>query len=509
MKKLILLAALLVFSLPCFAGFKIISDDGTVTNLTGIVDSAGDYHTNGILDSASTRYAEGILDWDGNVTYTYHSYGLWDVTDLYAWGILDQNSVIYGTVGGTLDSSGVYNASGIVDGNGIYYSEGVLDWDGSSTYIFYPEGILNQDGPTSFTYHYAGIVDSYAFYSPEGLLDWDGVSAHVYHDEGILDFDGASTYTYYPEGILDWDGSSTSLFYPEGILDWDGSSTSLFYPEGILDWDGNVTYTYLSWGLFSSDGIGSQNAGLLSDTGINLPEGIFDGPGGYLVYASGILNGASYYPEGILDWDGNVTYTYYLDGILDTVGYYTAQPVDGAHLVEYLSGILNPPLDDGIVVDSVYYGEGILTYNIGSSTYTYFAEGILDWDGSSTYTYSPEGLLDWDGVSAHVYHDEGILDWDNNSTYTYYQEGILDWDGSYAYTYYNTGVFDGTGYFSIDNAIHTITGGGVYASNIGTLTSTDNLTPEILKAGKTVDDVVGASPPGGGGINGSAILGMP
>lgn len=122
-------------------------------------------------------------------------------------------------------------------------------------------------------------------------------------------------------------------------------------------------------------------------------------------------------------------------------------------------------------------------------------------DNTYDFGYYSQGILEGVGT----FHDYGIVDSANG----YLSEGILDWDGSETYTHNMNGIFDGIGYFGITNAISSITGGEVKGSTIGTFTGTDNLTPEILKAGKTVDDVVGAAPEGGGGLNGSAILGMP
>jgi hypothetical protein len=100
----------------------------------------------------------------------------------------------------------------------------------------------------------------------------------------------------------------------------------------------------------------------------------------------------------------------------------------------------------------------------------------------------------------YEFRSQGILARNPESFQIEYNpEGILDWDGFLTYTYQATGIFDGTGHFGIDSAVSTITGGLVNASTIGTYTGTDNLTSDILKVGKTVGDVVGAAPSGGGG----------
>jgi hypothetical protein len=72
--------------------------------------------------------------------------------------------------------------------------------------------------------------------------------------------------------------------------------------------------------------------------------------------------------------------------------------------------------------------------------------------------------------------------------------------------YNATGIFDGTTFNNLSYA-HTLAGGTLSASNIGTLAGTDNLAPELLLTGKTVDDVVGSliqgspkSPGFGGGF---------
>jgi hypothetical protein len=397
MKKLFLLLTL--FALPSFAGFKIISDDGTVTNLTGIVDSAGDYYANGVLDSANARNAEGILDWDGASTYSYHP-------------------------------------------SGIYISA--------------------LDG-----YRISGIVDSYGFYHETGIYDGSN---------------SGNQYGYYQEGILDFDGFSTSTFHDEGIFFLDEYDYTLKYAsEGVMiynPYSGTYNYNYVTAGIIYNPGFGQY----AFTTGAGI---LYHDPMDYLWKreTKGILafDGAThtYHNQGILEYDSNnLTYIHHVDGIL----YYL--PIYGSYR---------------------YAATGLFLYCSYEGTRKYYEQdrGVVSNDGAS-YGYNftlASGMVFFNPDSnLYEFRSQGILARNPESFQIEYNpEGILDWDGFLTYTYQATGIFDGAGHFGIDSAVSTITGGLVNASTIGTYTGTDNLTSDILKVGKTVGDVVGAAPSGGGG----------
>ena len=287
------------------------------------------------------------------------------------------------------------------------------------------------------------------------------------------------------------------------------ATCSVLTPTGMSGGVNGVVGTYSSNGIY--DGmIGYQSSGIYEAyvgyhaTGIwegmmgYQSSGIWDGFSHYGWFGSGIYDGGMYFGSGI--YDGGMYYEWgILAGSGNNSGYHATGIWDG--MTYNLSGIY-----DGNSYN--YHSTGILSSYGWESTgifdgYLMFVNGI--YDGSARYDYGilynnslyyPSGILVGEGTTYSEWYGSGIYTSDGA---TYNSAGVFD--GS---TLYADGVFNGSARYGLSYA-HVLSGGTLEASNIGTLTSTDNLVDTILKVGYTVDNVVGSltssgKPGFGGGL---------